>query len=117
MDRTVIDRNTVPILRKTYKLRWCTVITVAYCITVNRTVHRRVTTLIVFEGKHEVVCLHMQHTTPFLSHGTLQSAVCLLQSIVHSQVCSQLGVLVCAGPPTPRTVRLAAPASLVPTHG
>jgi hypothetical protein len=47
VDRTVIDRNTVPNLRKPYKIRWCTVITVPYRITVNRTVHRRVTTLIV----------------------------------------------------------------------
>jgi len=46
VDRTVIDRNTVPNLRKPYKIRWCTVITVPYCITVNRTVHRRVTTLV-----------------------------------------------------------------------
>ena len=45
VDRTVIDRNTVPNLRKPYKIRWCTVITVPYRITVNRTVHRRVTTL------------------------------------------------------------------------
>ena len=45
VDRTVIDRNTVPNLRKPYKLRWCTVITVLYRITVNRTVHHRVTTL------------------------------------------------------------------------
>jgi hypothetical protein len=45
VDRTVIDRNTVPNLRKPYKIRWCTVITVLYHITVNRTVHRRVTTL------------------------------------------------------------------------
>jgi hypothetical protein len=47
VDRTVIDRNTVPNLRKPYKIRWCTVITVPYRITVNRTVHRRVTTLII----------------------------------------------------------------------
>ena len=47
VDRTVIDRNTVPNLRKAYKIRWCTVITVPYRITVNRTVHRRVTTLII----------------------------------------------------------------------
>ena len=45
VDRTVIDSNTVPNLRKTYKIRWCTVITVPYRITVNRPVHRRVTTL------------------------------------------------------------------------
>jgi hypothetical protein len=44
-DRTVIDRNTVPNLQKPYKIRWCTVIMVPYRITVNRTVHRRVTTL------------------------------------------------------------------------
>ena len=51
VDRTVIDRNTVPNLRKAYKIRWCTVITVPYRITVNRTVHRRVTTLrIMFVG-------------------------------------------------------------------
>ena len=49
VDCSVIDRNTVPNLRKPYKLRWCTVITVPYRITVNRTVHRRVTTLIVRE--------------------------------------------------------------------
>jgi hypothetical protein len=48
VDRTVIDRNTVPNLQKPYKIRWCTVITVPYHITVNRTVHRRVTTLIVW---------------------------------------------------------------------
>ena len=34
-------------MRIPYKLRWCTVITVPYRITVNRTVHRRVTTLII----------------------------------------------------------------------
>jgi hypothetical protein len=45
VDRTVIDRNTVPNLRKPYKIRWCIVITVPYRITVNRTLHRRVTTL------------------------------------------------------------------------
>jgi len=49
VDRTVIDRNTVPNLRKPYKIRWCTVITVPYRITVNRTVHRRVTTLFVLQ--------------------------------------------------------------------
>jgi len=45
VDHTVIDRNTVPNLRKPYKIWWCTVITVPYRITVNRTVHCRVTTL------------------------------------------------------------------------
>jgi len=48
--RTVIDRNTVPNLRKPYKIRWCTVITVPYRITVNRTIHRRVTTLAVINA-------------------------------------------------------------------
>ena len=58
VDRTVIDRNTVPNLRKPYKIRWCTVITVPYRITVNRTVHRRVTTLISMHS-HES-CAGMQ---------------------------------------------------------
>jgi hypothetical protein len=30
VDRTVIDRNTVPNSQKPYKIRWCTVITVPY---------------------------------------------------------------------------------------
>ena len=51
VDRTVIGRDTVPNLRKPYKIRWCTVITVPYRITVNRTVHRRVTTLNIMINK------------------------------------------------------------------
>jgi hypothetical protein len=54
--RTVIDRNTVPNLQKPYKIRWCTVITVPYRITVNRTVHRRVTTLHVMNFAVHLQC-------------------------------------------------------------
>jgi len=64
MDRTVhctvIDRNTVPNLRKLYKIRWCTVITVPYRITVNRTVHRRVTTLTVYICQYKILATLMR---------------------------------------------------------
>jgi hypothetical protein len=49
--RTVIDRNTVPNLRKPYKIR--------YRITVNRTVHRRVTTLVLSIGLPVCVCVRV----------------------------------------------------------
>ena len=81
VDRTVIDRNTVPNLRKPYKIRWCTVITVPYRITVNHTVHRRVTTLYVshkaekwhlsdypFSTFHSTPVLYPQNTVLFRYH-------------------------------------------------
>ena len=71
VDRTVIDRNTVPNLRKSYKIRWCTVITVPYRITVNRTVHRRVTTLF-------ILCVGQNHI-----HSRFR--LCVGQNPIHSR--------------------------------
>ena len=65
--RTVIDRNTVPNLRKPYKIR--------YRITVNRTVHRRVTTLVLSIGLPVCVCVRV--CVCLCGYGYVLECVCV----------------------------------------
>jgi hypothetical protein len=83
VDRTVIDRNTVPNWRKPYKIRWCTVIMVPYRITVNRTVHRRVTTLTDILLSHVVISGPKQTCFMLSLFGMIQSLYQEARKVMH----------------------------------